>query len=300
MRSIGAFVLLLGALSASVSAQAQGDTKLSSVQVQLWPEYDQPSMLVIYDFSLPDSASLPLSISLRFPKAANLVAVAAQGSDGSLLNTDYQGPTAQADWQVITIQIQSTGVYHVEYYEPLSRDGNVRHYSYLWPGDYAVDDFVVSVRLPADATNISSVPLMESSQSSDGTPYLRKDFGSLGANQELRVELDYTKTSEALTASAQSLQPSQPLGASTPGRVVLGNYLPYVLVVLGFALILGGGLYFWQSSRAGRRPRSRRHVPSSDRQQDQDSDVYCHECGTRAHTGDRFCRICGTRLRAAG
>jgi hypothetical protein len=299
MRRIGAFVILMGALFAPFSAQAQGDTTLSSVQVQLWPEYDQPSMLVIYDFSLPDSAQLPLSVSLRFPKTANLVAVASQAADGSLLNTDYQGPTAEADWQVISVQIQSAGVYHIEYYEPLSRDGDVRNFSYLWSGDYAVDDFVVSVRLPTDATNVSSVPPMQSSQSSDGTPYLRKDFGSLGANQQLPVELTYTKTSEALTASTQSLQPSRPLGASTPGRVVLGNYLPYVVGVLGFALIMGGGIYFWQSSRGKGRTKVRRHAPASERQQAQDSDVYCHECGTRAQAGDRFCRVCGTRLRAS-
>lgn len=297
MRRFAAIIVLAGALSASFSAQAQGQTKLSSVQVQLWPEYDQPSMLVIYDFSLPDSAQLPLSISLRFPKDANLVAVASQAADGTLLNTDYQGPTDEADWQSISVQIQTAAVYHVEYYEPLTREGNVRHYSYLWPGDYAVDDFVISVRLPTDATDVSSVPPMQSSQSSDGTPYLRSDFGSLGTQQQLSLDLTYTKTSEALTTSPQSLQPSKPLGASTPGRVVLDNYLPYIIGVLGFALIIGGGVYFWHSSRGKGRTRGRRHTQASGQQQAQDTDVYCHECGTRARPGDRFCRVCGTRLR---
>jgi hypothetical protein len=291
------FIILAGALFASFSARAQADTKLGSVQVQLWPEYDQPSMLVIYDFSVPDGAQLPLSISLRFPDNANLVAVASQAADGSLLNTDYQGPSPDGDWQAISVQVQTAGVYHVEYYAPLSRDGNVRHYSYLWPGDYAVGDFVVSVRLPPDATDVSSVPPMQSSQSSDGTPYLRKDFGSLGAQQQLPVELEYTKTSEALTSSPQSLEPSKPLSASTPGRVVLGNYLPYIVGVLGFALIIGGGVYFWQSSRGTGHARARRHAEPSGRQQLQGSDVYCHECGTRAQPSDRFCRVCGTRLR---
>jgi hypothetical protein len=297
MRRFPAFIVLTGALFASFSVQAQTETKLSSVQVQLWPEYDQPSVLVIYDFTVPDSAQLPLSISLRFPNDANLVAVASQAADGSLLNTDYQGPTTEGDWQDISVQIQTAGVYHVEYYAPLARDGNVRHYSYLWPGDYAVDDFVISVRLPTDATNVSSDPAMQSSQSSDGTPYLRKDFGSLGIQQQLPLELTYTKTTEALTTSQQSLKPSQPLGASTAGRVVLDNYLPYVFGVLGLALIIGGGVYFWQSNRGKGHARARRHSQAPERQQSQSSDVYCHQCGTRAQPGDRFCRVCGSRLR---
>jgi hypothetical protein len=296
MRTFPALMILTGAFFAAFSARAQAGTRLNRVQVQLWPEYDQPSMLVIYDLSVPDSAQLPLNISLRFPSDANLVAVASQAADGSLLNTAYQGPNADGDWQLIAVQIQTTGVYHVEYYAPLSRDGDVRHYSYVWPGDYAVDDLVISVRLPTDATDVSSVPAMQSSQGSDGTPYLRKDFGSLALHQQLGFELAYTKVSEALTTPPQSLEPSKPLSASTPGRVVLGNYLPYTIGVLGFALIIGGGVYFWQSSRGRGHERAGRHARVSGQHQPS-SDVYCHECGTRAHAGDHFCRVCGTRLR---
>ena len=297
MRRFPALIILTGALFVSASAHAQADANVSSIQVQLWPEYDQPSMLVIYDLTVPDGGQFPLNLAVRFPQNGNLVAVASQAADGSLLNTDYQGPSADGDWQVITVQVQAAGVYHVEYYAPLPRDGNVRQYSYLWPGGYAVGDFVVSVRLPTDATNVSSVPPMQSSQSSDGTPYLRKDFGSLNSQQELPLDVSYSRTSETLTSSPQNLEPSKPLSASTPGRVVLGNYLPYIVGLLGFALIIGGGVYFWQSSRGKGRSRMRRHAQASGRQQPQDSDVYCHECGTRAQSGDRFCRVCGTRLR---
>ena len=59
MRRWLAFVLLAGAFAFSFTAvQAQNPIKLSTLQVQLWPEYDQPSVLVIYDFKLPESAKL--------------------------------------------------------------------------------------------------------------------------------------------------------------------------------------------------------------------------------------------------
>ena len=94
MRRWLAFVILAGTFAVPFAAQAQNPIKLSTLQVQLWPEYDQPSMLVIYDFKLPEGVKLPVSVSMSFPKEAHLVAVASQSSNGSLLNTDYIGPIA--------------------------------------------------------------------------------------------------------------------------------------------------------------------------------------------------------------
>ena len=292
-----AVILFMGALLLSIPAHAQTPIGFSSLQIQLWPEYDQPSMLVISDFKLPEETKLPVGVSFRFPKEANLVAVASQATDGSLLNTDYQGPTVSDAWQTVSIQVQSPAVYHVEYYQPLSKSGAVRSFAYVWPGDYAVSDLTVSVRLPLDATDVSSDPAMQSSQSSDGTPYLRKDFGALGAGQQLPVQLAYTKSSDSLTASQQDIRPSEPLGAATPGRVMLSNYLPYVVGALGLALIAGGAVYFWQSSRGRAFVRERRHRRTAEKEDGPGSEVYCHQCGTRAYEGDRFCRVCGTKLR---
>ena len=107
MRRWLAFVVLAGTFAFPFAAQAQNPIKLSTLQVQLWPEYDQPSMLVIYDFKLPEDVKLPVSVSMSFPKEAHLVAVASQAPDGSLLTSAYRPrlPSHQAysHWLVGTI-----------------------------------------------------------------------------------------------------------------------------------------------------------------------------------------------------
>lgn len=292
-----ALTLLAGVFVFPISTRAQTAVGLASLQVQLWPEYDQPSMLVFYDFKLADGTKLPVSVSLRFPKDANLVAVASQAADGNLLNANYLGPTQGDTWQTVSLQIQTQTTYHLEYYQPLSKTGNLRQFSYVWPGDYEVDDFALSVRVPPDTTNISTNPEMPSVQGKDGAAVLTKDFGALGAGQQFPLQLTYTKSSEALSVSQQKVQPSQPLGANTSGRVMLSNYLPYFLGVLGVVLIIGGAVYFWQAGR-GRRALGNRHRPRAARLESQSpGDVYCHQCGARAEALDRFCRVCGTQLR---
>jgi hypothetical protein len=294
MRKCWAVLLFIGLVALPFSVGAQAAIKLAKIQVQLWPEYDQPSMLIIYDFTVPDSTSLPVSVSIRMPKNANLVAVASQGLDGNLVNSDYAGPTTDGDWQVVVVKVETQATYHLEYYQPITKSGVARQFNYRWPGDYAVDDFNLIVRIPVDTTNITSDPLLTSSQSTDQTSYLLKDFGALGTGQPVTLDINYTRTSDTL-AVQQTIKPSQPLGPNTEGRVMLSNYLPYFLGGIGMIMILAGMIFFWQSSR-GRRSQSIKRQ-SGGVEGAANSDIYCHQCGTRAHSGDRFCRVCGSKLR---
>ncbi len=295
MRRRLAFLLILGIFAFPWSAQAQSPIKLTTLQVQLWPEYDQPSMLVIYDFKLPESAKLPVSVSLSFPKEGHLVAVASLATNGSLLNSDYIGPTVSEAWQTVTIQIQTPTTYHLEYYQPLLRTGEQRQFTYLWPGDYAVDDISVSIRIPPDTTRIVTDPDMKSAKAADGSENLIKDFGALGAGQQFPLQLTYIKTSDTLSVLQETVQPSKPLGSTTPGRVLLSNYLPYILGTVGVVAVGAAAIYFLQPQR--RQAASKRRSHGGRGEAKAGKDIYCHQCGARAQTGDRFCRVCGTRLR---
>jgi hypothetical protein len=252
-------------------------------------------MLVIYDFRLPENVKLPVSVAMNLPKEAHLVAVASQSPDGSLLNTDYVGPTVNELWQTVTIQVQTPTTYHIEYYQPLLRTGNQREFTYMWPGDYAIDDISVSLRVPPDTTNIVTDPDMKSTKAADGSSSLIKDFRALAAGQQFQLRVSYTKTTDALSVPQESVQPSKPLGSNTPGRVLLSNYLPYVAGVLGILGIGAASIYLYQLRT--RHAPVKRHTHGMRTESQPKTEFYCHQCGARAQRGDRFCRVCGTRLR---
>jgi len=285
--------LLLVLLIIPFPAAAQEEVTLETLTVQLWPEFDQPAMLVIYDFTLPEDTSLPVDLTLRIPTDATLIAVA-YAPAGNLLNLPYQEPYEEDGWQVVNMTADTPAIYHIEYYAPLARSDAQREYLYLWPGDYAVETFNVSVRPPVDTTEISTVPQMRRA-TTEGSALSLLEWGPRGleAGEEQSVQITYTKTSDRLGVSDLPLETGQ-VDENTQGRVSLSNYLPYILGGLGALLILAGGLYFWQTSKGKPAPRKRH------RSRDEEADgkeVYCHQCGKRAQSGDRFCRTCGTRLR---
>jgi hypothetical protein len=282
--------LLFALLTIPVPANAQGQVALDNVTVQLWPEFDQPAMLVIYDFTLTEGTTLPVDVTLRIPTDANLIAVA-YAPAGNLLNVPYQDPYEEGDWQVVTLTVDTAAPYHIEYYAPLTRVDAQRDYVYLWPGDHAVETFNVSVKTPIDTTEISTDPQMRDVTPEGSTQtYLEWGTSNLEAGEQLPIKVTYIKTSDRLGGPIQA----ESVDENTQGRISLSNYLPYILGGLGILLIVGGGIYFWQTSQ-GKPAHRKRH---RSRDEDRDSEeVYCHQCGKRAQAGDRFCRTCGTRLR---
>jgi len=275
------------------AAQAQGSITFDSLNVSLLSEYDQPSMLVIYDFQVSADTTLPASVALRIPSSANITAVAFS-QNGGLVNADFSGPTLEGSWQVVTIFVSERTAYHLEYYQVLTRDGDKRSFDYQWAGGYPVNNLRVEVHLPLDSTSINSTPTLPFTPGSSSL-IASASAANLAADKGYSLSLSYNRTSDATITqpSTGSQITAEPITTDTAGRVTLDN-LPYVLGFAGIVLIAGAIYYFWHtnSNRSGGKARRR-----SGKQKESDAQIYCHECGTRASADDRFCRVCGTKLR---
>jgi hypothetical protein len=286
---------------------AQGETKLDSININLWSEFDQPSMLVIYEFTVSQDTPLPAEVILRFPKDSNLFAVA-EAKDGKWINKAPVAPPAegegwQTSWQTITIRAESYQPHRMEYYQPLKLDGNNRQFKFHWFGDYYVKAFTVNFLVPGDSTELVTSPSAEDTKISEDGSLIS---GSVTKNDlkimnSFKFELSYQRTSTALInpldESTTQVEPVAPIGEDTPGRVSITN-LPWIIGGFGLALIGIALFTYWRSTQAQpnenqprRRHRQKVGEPSEEGQ------AYCHECGARALAGDRFCRTCGSRLR---
>jgi len=274
---------------------AQSELTLANVSVQLWPEYDQPSMLVITDFDVPATITLPVNLMFRIPKDANLIAVASYSADGSLADAKFEGPAEDGDWQSFSVTLDSTAA-RFEYYQPITFNGNQRIFSYLWDGAYAVDGFDIRVLEPLDTTSLTTSPKLASIEEKEGLKYFHGNPLKLASAEQFALNLEYQKSSNALVVSALGVQPASPVDENTPGRVSLNNTLPYFIGGMGVIMIIGGLVYYLRSGNSRVKNSRRRHSANAN-VEEHGSDLYCAQCGTRADGGDRFCRVCGSRIR---
>lgn len=304
MRTWLLFVLLVGLLIRSSSADAQGSTQLESVNVELWSEYDQPSMLVIHEFVVAENTTLPAEVTLRFPKDANLIAVA-YNKGGELVTTEFEGPKEHGNWQIVILTVRSRNAHRIEYYQPFTKDGNKRKFSFHWFSDYSVKKFNLSALIPLDSTDIITSPSLSNTNRTSNGLYLTnsENFGKLRMGESYKFEIEYVRESATVTnpTQAANVQASDPIGQDTPGRVSIDK-LPWIIGGFGLALIAVILFLFsyWRSMQLDTKSLASVVPSRPSRRRDKgsvDAEVYCHECGTRAHQGDRFCRTCGAKLR---
>jgi len=304
MRTRLLFVLLAGLMIFPSSVDAQGGTQLESMNIELWSEYDQPSMLVIHEFVLAESTALPAEVTLRFPKDANLIAVA-YNSGGELVTSEFEGPKEQGNWQIVILTVRSRNAHRIEYYEPLKHEGNKREFSFQWVSDYSVKKFNLSALVPLDSTDIITSPSLSSTNRTSNGLYLTssENLRKLRMGESYEFEIEYVRESATVTNPTQAadVQASEPVGPDTPGRVSIDK-LPWIIGGVGLALIAVILFLFsyWRSMQSNTKswaPAVRSRLSRRRNKANGDVEVYCHECGTRAHEGDRFCRICGSKLR---
>lgn len=294
-------IILFALIVLIPSVQAQESPSIDTLVIDLWPEYDKPSMLVIYKAELSPQVSLPAEITLRMPVQAGTPAVVAVGPDTNSVADVVYDTQVMGDWLEVSF-IATTPTIQFEYYDPrLLKEGSQRSFDFTWPGDYAVNSLVLQVQHPLGASDVTVTPAMgRMIQDTIGFDYNIIEVGELEQASVFDIGLSYLKESDTLSVESFQIQPSATITPGTSNLLNLGQWWVWLLIALGLILIGGGGYWYWRMGRQEPAPKKRRHHRSPDQDVAGVSSgkaVYCHQCGKRAGAGDRFCRSCGTRLR---
>jgi hypothetical protein len=319
-------VVCLVNLATPVKAQTPGNVHLASLDIAIWPEYDQPSALVIYRGQVAADVTLPANVYIRIPASAvggqpHAVAVEDPNEPDpakSLLNLPNT-VTPQDGWLLVSFTI-AYPAFQVEFYDEMDVSAPQRHYTLTWPGDMNVDDVTLQIQQPFGSTDFSVTPAVEQGQRrDDGLMYYPADLGSLQAGQQVSITLAYTKTDTRTSVEALSLAASAPPQQTAPQSPISfsQSWVVAVGLVVGIGLVVTGVVWYMVSRRgeeveyitpAARRekrgrkdvrghavPRSRRQQPSEPAASAQAD--YCTQCGKLLDPTDIFCPQCGARRR---
>jgi hypothetical protein len=302
MRRILVFLFSALFLFTSGTVQGQAPIEIERLQVDIWPEYDRPDVLVIYRVTLSSTTALPAALTLRIPAdAGSPYNLAFKDTDGMLYNLEYT-TSQENDWLLVSMQAPTTDL-QLEYYDPgITRDGNLRQYDYTWAGDYLVRSLAVEVQQPINATNMQIVPDMGAGQIlQDGLTYYNKLFAEIDQGTSFNLHIEYSKPDDVLSGNLQSVAPAEVAPQQTTRSTSFQSVLPWILGGLGLIMVAGVAIWYMLPQRRMASVSRRRHTLSptstASGKKEPGTALFCHHCGQRAQPGDIFCRSCGTKLR---
>lgn len=287
--------------------RAQESPRLASLQIAIWPEFDREAMaLVILSGELADEVPLPATVAVRIPASSGGPAAVAYADSGtaSLLNLEYELVAAEAS---LLVTFTTPGPhFQVELYDPLSIDTSNRSYTYLWPGDLAVDDLAVEVQQPAGATDLSIEPdLGDRTVGPDQLEYRSAQMGSFEAGKALAVNLTYTKADLRTSAEILGIGGAD---APAPQQVDSDDGVPTIAIVaavIATLVVVAGAVAYWRwrgrpvvapaGPAPGRRRGGRGASGSAEKPETHD---FCTQCGDPLLPDQRFCPGCGTPAKA--
>jgi len=270
---------------------------LDSLYVAFWPDYDDPSVLVLMTGTLPADASFPAEVTIPIPPQAEINAVASIGEEG-MADTEYQ-----VDGDMLTL-ITPDPRFRVEYYAPYEEDGDSHTFDFAWNADFDVQEFIAKIQQPINATSLTTQPAAANvdTSPSDGLTYHALPSRALPAGTPFAMSFRYDMADPGLTAGG-SAQTAPGTAPSAEAATNASSGIEWLLIVAGVAIVgLIIAVTWLVATRNGGKGKKRRSGKSSKPLKPTPKErsaqaQFCHNCGTQSEKGDVFCRNCGSELK---
>ena len=296
--SLTLLVLLL--LSAAPAMAETGGPRISNLKVSVWPEYDEPRVLVIYQGNLGPGASFPQEVRFRVPKGAEITQTCAIKKPADEHLCQLNETTTEGDWLMVSYKLPLPDFLVEFYYNPVSGAGG-RALDFSFLPTYPVDNLQLEVQQPLRSSEFTLSPSAESvSTDQQGFKYYHYDFKDVPADKALAVKVSYGKPDARPSVNKPPQQ-----GAAGGSGDADSSRLPWLIVAVAMvgaiAIVLvrqrRRGLeapaprMAWQAAGAGRVAAGR--APTSE----PGRGLYCTQCGRHLRSADRFCPECGAKQR---
>ncbi len=302
---------------------AQVTTPLVDLKIALWPEYDRPEVLVIFQGRVAEEVPLPAPLSFDLPgtvQTLNAVAYLDE-AQGTLLNLPDYEVVDGADGKVLSFASPGRQ-FQFEYYsnDMLNLDGRDRDLSFSFTASIEVANLTFELQQPTTAQTFTSDPLPSTTRvKQDGLAYALYEVGRVSPGDSRSLQASYSRGTDQLSVNALAgvnvpSSPEQTL--IVVGARGLKESLGPILIAVGVLLLTGSLFYWFWSQRAvvvpepaprqrsappRQAPRKRKKIVSGRSPpptENQSLAAYCHRCGTRFRDDARFCHACGSERRA--
>ncbi|GJM39911.1 MAG: hypothetical protein DHS20C20_01930 [Ardenticatenaceae bacterium] len=307
------FLLVALLFFPAMIVQGQTAVTLQSLDVGLWPDYDQEAVLVLLTGTLANNTALPVTLTIPLPAGADFNVVARITPENVMSD---QGMTPIVGENAVTFSLDENR-FRVEYYQPYTASNNQRNFNFNWQSEIAVEQMNVTLQQPFTATEVNTVPPAATiSEGQDSLTYHVLPSRAVVAGDSYNLEVGYTMSVPTLTADfleeASASGEDLPVLDAVPVQDEgLAFDWPMVLIGLGVLVLVATAVWYVVNNRKAsqsrrpakpkpqrthKQPAKKTAVPKA-QPSTKTKAKFCHQCGESLLATDKFCRNCGTKVK---
>ena len=322
----GAFILyVILFLLLPVQTKAQTPVTFDNVTIALWPEYDQPEVLVMYRARLSSDVTLPTQLTFKLPGYVKQMHAVAMSTEEGLINVgdDRVKTSHEGDNLILSFPTSAPNI-QFEYYDPniLTQQDQKRELAFNFASPYDIKIVAFEVQQPFEAESFSAIPEPENTiTGGDGLKYSTIVRQGLTAGENAQLLATYQRNTDNLSVEALRQDIPQAVvnvPAESEASAGISPNVAYGLIGVGAVLLIAaGGYWLWANSRSSnesvvmrRAPQKRRKAvrrkkePKSIKKQQAKAfaaepiaAAFCYKCGAALKDDASFCHACGTKRR---
>lgn len=210
---------LTAALLAGLAQPAFAQATFTTWDLNLWPEYDDPRLLVIFNPQLDPSIQLPYTLNYPIPVDGQM-GMACQLLPSGEHDCQPQKSSVTGDIKNISFSAPTERELYMEYYmDPLSGERpDKREFTYTFTPPEDIQTLSVQVRQPADAEDFVLEPAPQQTVTdAEGASYLSYVFNDVKAGQPIDFAFSYTRPSWIPPKQANGAAPTDASAAAGAG-----------------------------------------------------------------------------------
>lgn len=303
-----------GSLPATTPAPV-ADLTITRLRLSIWPEYDDPRVLIMLRGEMAPRQAFPTQIILPLPKDAEIIGAGMISEHNELLMHPYQ--VLPGDTQdTLQLNLPAPRFFLEFYYNPWRASATEKRFAYAVPTTYPIEVLEVDVQQPLKATDFRlDPPPMERLTDTEGFTYHSFAYRDIKKNQTHTFTIAYTKT--VATPSVPRQSSASPPARGTP--IALRKTLLSLGILAGAVMALAGWAWLWRGAQRQPIPDASpasQATPASDALLallHKDAEVpeaaeasplppprvvnFCTQCGRKVLPDDRFCSGCGKLIK---
>ena len=280
------------------AAEPAAELRIARFQLSIWPEYDDPRVLLIMRGELAPGADFPTHVTLPIPKDAELIGAGMISELGELLLHPHRvipGNTSDT----LEITLPSPRFFAELYYDPFETSGDARRFSYTFEAPYPISQFDVDIQKPYTAREfVTEPPAMAQETEGRDTTYHRFAYRDIAAGRPTTFTVSYVKTDPAPSVpKAGSTPTADPVAQGPQDRILI-----YFGILAGVVIVYVLATLLWiayQRRHGAAAPPEALPLPMTVPPVLPPAANFCSQCGRALDANHAFCPGCGHAVRAS-